>query len=80
MAKTNEKRRQRNWMLRVVRGNRKAGNPLPGHSRVYAESTLDAAYVAHGESLRSRVDDALGAYWLEGARSPRAKQSTNRWF
>lgn len=80
MARPNERRKRRNRMLRVVRGNIKAGNPLPGQSRVYTDPRLDSAYVSHGENLRSSVDDALSTYWGAESRRPREKKPTNRWF
>lgn len=80
MAKPNERRKRTNWMRRVVRGNLKAGNPLPGQSRVYSLDTLDAGYTSHGESLRGAVDDALRGYWPEEHRAPRTPNPSPRWF
>lgn len=86
MAKTNEKRKQANRLLRVIRGNRKAGNPLPGHSRIYNEQGLPEGYVlsdaykAHGAAIREQVAEVTKAQWGTNEIRPHISKSTNRWF
>lgn len=54
----------RNLAIRIRRGAVKAGNPLPGHSRIYTDGThLDAAYTSHGQQLWEHITHHTDAYW-----------------
>lgn len=84
MAKANDKRRRKAWLTRVMRGNAKMGNPMPGYSKVYTQPQpkgwgLSSALAARGAALRDEVDaiaESMG-YTLT---KPRTHTTPNRWF
>lgn len=64
MAKPRRNKKiERNRWLRVVRGNVKMGNPLPGSGRWLAERDARTPVTHRADEVRGLVDDLVRPYW-----------------
>jgi len=77
------RKKRASLLMRIVRGNARVGNPLPGESRVYMDDNyhLSDEYRQYGQRLRDEVQDTLKTHWGEAHLKPRSpKTPTPRWF
>ena len=61
--RTGSQKIARNLAIRIRRGAHKLGNPLPGDSHIYTDCNIDEKYRAHGEQLRTNLEQHTAAYW-----------------